>query len=151
MSRLDQLYQDMILEHNKNPRQFGVPASASHASHGVNPLCGDDYWVYLNVDEHAVIQDVHFHGTGCAISKSSGSMMSQAVKGRPVSEVLEMKEAFIGMLTSKTEDPSFKEKVGKLKLFEGVKKFPVRVKCATLVWRALEDALQTHSGNATTE
>jgi nitrogen fixation NifU-like protein len=149
MSRLEQLYQDMILEHNKNPRQFKELPAPTHRSHGVNPLCGDDYWVFLDVKEGTIV-DIGFTGNGCAISKSSGSLMSSTVMGKTVEEALTLKDAFLAMVTDNANvSPST---LGRLAVFEGVKKFPARVKCAALVWRALEDALNAHTtGRASTE
>lgn len=149
-TRLQQLYEAMILEHNKNPRNFKILEGCTHQSHGKNPLCGDDYYVFLNIDDQQIIQDVGFIGQGCAISKSSGSLMTDRVKGKSVSDVLALKEAFLHMVT---EGISESEKVllGKLTVFEGVKQYPVRVKCAALVWRALEDALLRSQGTVSTE
>ena len=149
-TRLQQLYEAMILEHNKHPRNFKGIEGCSHKSHGKNPLCGDDYYVFLNLDANQVITDVGFLGQGCAISKSSGSLMTDTVKGKTVSEVLALKTAFLHMVTEgATEDE--KKSLGKLTVFEGVKEYPIRVKCAALVWRALEDALAGQSGHISTE
>lgn len=149
-SRLQQLYEAMILEHNKNPRNFKMIENCSHTSHGKNPLCGDDYYVFFKVDDQNVIQDIGFLGQGCAISKSSGSLMTEMVKGKSVSDVLLLKDAFLHMVTEGIMD-SEKELLGKLTVFEGVRQYPVRVKCAALVWRALEDALSQSTGTVSTE
>ena len=141
---LDNLYQQMILEHNKNPRNFKSVDPQTHYSHGHNPLCGDDYVVTLRVNDNGIIEDIGFTGTGCAISKASGSLMTETLIGKPVDEVLKIKDNF---LTLVTEDEKPVESLGKLVVFEGVKKFPVRVKCAALVWRALEDALLNKSND----
>jgi nitrogen fixation protein NifU and related proteins len=136
------LYQEVILDHNRHPRNFKEIQNPTQYSHGVNPLCGDDYHVYLVIDREGIIQDVGFKGAGCAISKSSTSMMTAMIKGKRVDEVKHLNEAFLEMMT---QDPILKEtkaKVGKLGIFEGVKEFPVRVKCATLAWQALKDALK---------
>ena len=146
-SRLEELYKQMILEHNKNPRHFHALDPHTHHVHGVNPLCGDDYQLYLKV-ENGVIEDIGFEGQGCAISKSSGSILSTTLKGLPTEDALEIKTAFIEMLT---KDKPISEKLGRLKVFEGVKKYPIRVKCATLIWRALESALETDSIAVSTE
>ncbi|NQY73994.1 MAG: SUF system NifU family Fe-S cluster assembly protein [Candidatus Margulisbacteria bacterium] len=140
MTALDRLYQEMILEHNRKPRNFKVLEKPTHISHGVNPLCGDDYYIFLTVED-GIIKDVGFKGVGCAISKSSASMMSTMIKNKPVKDVMEMKECFISRLTRETETPECDTILGNLTIFEGVKAFPVRVKCATLIWRALEDAI----------
>jgi nitrogen fixation NifU-like protein len=140
-SRLEQLYQETILDHNKNPRFFGQPEDSTHKAHGKNPLCGDDYWVYLDIKD-GMITDVHFNGSGCAISKSSASMMAESIRGKSLSDVVSKKDAFLKLLT---EDGSIQDDLkgtlGKLIVFEGVKKYPARVKCAALSWRALEAAL----------
>ena len=135
---LDKLYQHMILEHNKNPRNFVKVDPFTHYSHGHNPLCGDDFVVTLRLDDQKCIEAIGFEGQGCAISKASGSLMTQALKGKTLQEALELKDNFLSLIT---DDDYIGADLGKLNVFEGVKKFPVRVKCAALVWRALEDAL----------
>jgi nitrogen fixation NifU-like protein len=151
MSRnLDQLYQEVILEHNKAPRNFGAMVSPSVFRHGKNPLCGDDYYVYLKI-EQGKIADVSFEGTGCAISKASGSMMTSIVKGKTVEEVRKLKDCFLGLVTDHPSDDCA-ACLGSLRVFEGVKKYPARVKCAALVWRALEAALEEKAaGEVSTE
>jgi nitrogen fixation protein NifU and related proteins len=139
MSRIKKLYESMILDHNKNPRNFKELELCTHSSHGHNPLCGDDYFVYVKT-ENGILEDISFKGQGCAISKSSGSLMTDALKGRSISECTEMKDLFLKLVTTETTADE-KVKLGKLKVFEGVKEFPARVKCAALVWRALEQAL----------
>ena len=136
-SRLDALYKQTIIEHNKNPRHFKEISPCSHQAHGKNPLCGDDYTVFIDVKDN-VIQDIGFKGEGCAISKSSGSIMTSTLIGKPVEEALSIKAKFLGMILSEKEH----EPLGKLDVFKGVKQYPIRVKCATLIWRALESALQ---------
>jgi nitrogen fixation NifU-like protein len=140
--KLDDLYQEVILDHNRRPRNFGKLEAANAYSHGVNPLCGDDYHLYLQVDGSGKIQKLGFEGQGCAISKSSASLMTTAIEGKSVREAQELKEAFVSLLTQENISSETRAKVGKLKLFEGVKQFPVRVKCATLIWQALGDALK---------
>ena len=141
--QLDDLYQEVILDHNRRPRNFGKMEGANFYSHGFNPLCGDDYHLYLFVGKDGVIGKVGFEGQGCAISKSSASMMTEAVQGKPLEEVQRLKERFLLLLTGgESEAQNNRNQVGKLKIFEGVKKFPVRVKCATLAWHALADALK---------
>ena len=149
MSRLRQLYEAMILEHNRNPRNFRVISECSHSSHGKNPLCGDDFYVFVKLNE-GVIVDISFHGYGCAISKSSGSLMTECLLGKTVTEALAYKDLFIKLVTQELQETE-KQQLGKLTIFEGVKSFPVRVKCAALVWRALEDALENNAGEVTTE
>ena len=141
--QLDDLYQEVILDHNRRPRNFGKIEGTNFYSHGFNPLCGDDYHLYLFVDKDGVIGKVGFEGQGCAISKSSASMMTEAVQDKPLEEVRQLKERFLLLLTGgESEAQNNRNQVGKLKIFEGVKKFPVRVKCATLAWHALADALK---------
>ena len=140
--KLDDLYQEVILDHNRRPRNFHKLDGANAYSHGVNPLCGDDYELYLLVDEGGIIKKVSFQGQGCAISKSSASMMTTLIEGKSLKEVAELKDSFIRLLTSPETSEDMRSKVGRLKLFEGVRQFPVRVKCATLIWHALADALK---------
>ncbi len=148
-THLEQLYQDVILDHNKNPRNFGRLQECTHSSHGKNPLCGDDYWIDLVIEENK-IKDIQFEGSGCAISKASGSLMTSTLKGKRVQDALRLKDHFLNLVTQ-DEITASKRALGRLAIFEGVKKFPARVKCAALVWRALEDALQTNQGTITTE
>lgn len=138
----DDLYQEVILDHNRRPRNFGKLADANSYSHGVNPLCGDDYHLFLYIDEDGIIKKVAFEGSGCAISKSSASMMTEVVVGKSVEEARLLEGHVIRLLTDNTVSPETRAATGKLKIFEGVKKFPVRVKCAALIWRTLEDALK---------
>lgn len=145
--RLKALYEQMILEHNKNPRNFREIDPCSHHAQGVNPLCGDEFEVFLNLKDND-IEDISFQGQGCAISKSSGSLMTSTLKGLNKDDALLIKNKFLEMLTS---DNGNSESLGKLKVFEGVKRFPVRVKCATLIWRALESALEKGGENISTE
>lgn len=135
------LYQDMILAHNKNPRNFKKLEDATHVAHGVNPLCGDDFYIFLKLSKDGVIQDIGFDGSGCAISKSSASMLTQAVMGKKIDEASILKDGFIEMVTQDSCPEHTKSSLGKLAIFEGVKEYPIRVKCATLIWRALESAL----------
>ena len=141
MSDLSDLYQEIILDHNRRPRNFGDLPDADHQARGHNPLCGDQLHVYLILAD-GVIRDVRFDGSGCAISKASASLMTEAVKGKSLDEAETLFEGFHELLTG---DPSVAEKapetLGKLAVFEGVREFPVRVKCATLAWHTLEAAL----------
>lgn len=142
--RLEQLYQEVILDHNKNPRNYGKLEYSNAYSHGLNPLCGDDFHLYLKLDEKGIIQDVSFQGQGCAISKSSASMMTSVIKGKTLTEALEIQKHFQHLLTEDTMATIEKKSLGRLSIFENVKNYPARVKCATLIWRALEDALQNY-------
>ena len=138
---LDELYKQMILEHNKHPRNFKEVDPCTHYSHGKNPLCGDEFKVMLRLKDNK-IEEIGFIGDGCAISKASGSMMTDLLCGKTLTESLVLKDDFLNLIT---KDIKVSDSLGKLKVFEGVKKFPVRVKCAALVWRALEDALEAKS------
>lgn len=143
--KLSELYQEVILDHNKRPRNFKKPDNVTSFAHGVNPLCGDDYHVYLRRDAQGLIQAAGFEGQGCAISKSSASIMTTMVEGKNTAEANELKDAFIRLLTQDAAGAVEREKVGRLKIFEGVKQYPIRVKCATLAWRALEEALKENN------
>jgi nitrogen fixation NifU-like protein len=138
MSDLSDLYQEVILDHNRRPRNFHALADASHAADGHNPLCGDRLRVYLKVIDGVVV-DVAFEGAGCAISKASASMMTDAIKGRTVEEVDALFERFHRMVTTPPDCPV--EDMGKLSSLAGVREFPVRVKCASLAWHTLKAAL----------
>ncbi len=138
---LDKLYQQTILEHNKNPRCFGEIADPTHRCHGRNPLCGDDYHLSLRVED-GIVAAIGYIGDGCAISKSSASMMSSAFVGKSVEVCQEMVSKFLDLLTSDHPDSSARAALKGLALFESVKKYPVRVKCATLIWRAFSAALE---------
>ena len=146
MPGLDDLYREIILDHHRHPRNRGeLPPPAPHAV-GHNPLCGDEIDVYLQV-ENDVITDVKVGGQGCSISQSSASMMSQAIKGRPVAEVRALVRRFKGLMSIPDEDgnpiePDPNVALGDLEALQGVVKFPVRIKCATLSWNTLLDALE---------
>jgi len=141
--QLDSLYQEVILDHNRRPRNFKSLPNATQYCHGLNPLCGDEYHLYLVVDPtNQKITDVGFQGQGCAISKASASMMTTEIKGKPIFQATQLKDAFIELLTKDEVTEETHSKVGNLNLFEGVKEFPIRVKCATLAWHALADALK---------
>jgi nitrogen fixation NifU-like protein len=147
--KLSDLYQEVILDHNRRPRNFGKLDDATAVAHGVNPLCGDHFDIYLVKDAGGVLKKVSFEGEGCAISKASASMMTQAVEGKSGRDAGKLKDHFIHVLTDATVSTEDREGVGKLKFFEGVKNFPIRVKCATLAWRALEEALKDNAPRKT--
>ena len=149
--RIKQLYESMILDHNRNPRNFRIIENANYYSHGINPLCGDDYHVYLCVDANGMITDIAFHGSGCAISKSSGSLMSQTLMGKSIAEALSIKNAFLNLISKEELTSAIPALDSKLKIFENIRQFPARVKCAALAWRALEDALQDQNKKVSTE
>ena len=140
MSELSELYQQVILDHNKKPRNFRKLEAPSHSAEGYNPLCGDQLTVYLNIDDDRV-KDVGFEGSGCAISKASASMMTQAVKGKSKAEAENLFKEFHSMVTGDLNEETEENSLGNLKIFAGVREFPVRVKCATLAWHTLHAAL----------
>ncbi|HVX89360.1 MAG TPA: SUF system NifU family Fe-S cluster assembly protein [Gemmatimonadales bacterium] len=141
MSELQELYQSLILDHNKSPRNFGTLEGADRHAEGYNPLCGDQVALDLKLDGDR-IADIKFSGNGCAISKASASLMTTAVKGKTLAEAEALFTGFHGLVTGTAvpEDP--KKSLGKLAIFAGVAEFPVRVKCATLAWHALHDAMK---------
>ncbi|MBK8727694.1 MAG: SUF system NifU family Fe-S cluster assembly protein [Holophagaceae bacterium] len=135
-----ELYQAVILEHNKKPRNFGKLAPCTHHAEGHNPLCGDQLQLTLNVEDGR-IADIKFDGSGCAIDVASASLMTGAVKGRTVAEAEQMASEFRALVRGEL-DPAMPHHIGKLTLFEGVKNLPVRVKCAVLPWATLSSALK---------
>jgi nitrogen fixation NifU-like protein len=138
MSELSDLYQEVILDHNRRPRNFHAIADASHTAEGYNPLCGDRLTLYLQV-KGDTITDMSFEGAGCAISKASASMMTDALKGRTVGEANALFARFHQMVTTPPDQPV--EDMGKLSSLAGVREFPVRVKCASLAWHTLKAAM----------
>jgi nitrogen fixation NifU-like protein len=142
MSDLRDLYQETILDHGKNPRNFGRLHDANHQAQGHNPLCGDRLTVFVKT-EGGRISDVTFEGNGCAISMASASLMGETLKGMPVEEANEVFQNFHDMVTAETDGVP-EEDLGKLVVFSGVREFPVRVKCATLAWHTLRAALEDH-------
>ncbi len=140
MSDLNELYQETILEHNKNPRNFRDIEAADKQADGKNPLCGDALRVYVKMDGDTV-EDVAFKGSGCAISKASASMMTQAVRGKSMAEATELFDEFHRMVTGGLDVEAEDNQLGKLKIFAGVLEFPARVKCASLSWHTLNAAL----------
>ena len=147
MSDLSDLYQEVILDHNKRPRNFRTLEAPSHTAEGYNPLCGDRLHVFLRLEE-GVVADVAFQGSGCAISKASASLMTDAIKGRPVAEVRDLFDRFHRMVTTPPDQTV--ENLGKLSVLAGVREFPVRVKCASLAWHTLKAALDRET-NVSTE
>jgi nitrogen fixation protein NifU and related proteins len=150
MSDLQDLYQDVILEHSKAPRNYRKLAAANREAEGFNPLCGDHFTVYLDIEGDA-IQDISFQGSGCAISKASASMMTQSLKGKTKLEAERVFEEFRRLVGGKSPVDGNEEDLGKLAVFSGVSKFPVRVKCATLAWHALHAALNKEREPVSTE
>ncbi|HET6208710.1 MAG TPA: SUF system NifU family Fe-S cluster assembly protein [Terracidiphilus sp.] len=149
MAELRDLYQELILEHAKAPRNFRVLGEPAAKAEGHNPLCGDRCTVFINT-EGGVIHDIAFQGSGCAISKASASLMTQSLKGKTLQEAEEMFKSFHGLVTGQIQTGSEPD-IGKLKAFAGVSEFPARVKCATLAWHTLEAALHGADERVTTE
>ncbi|HMF62060.1 MAG TPA: SUF system NifU family Fe-S cluster assembly protein [Vicinamibacterales bacterium] len=146
MSELTDLYQEVILDHNRRPRNFRTIASPSHHAEGYNPLCGDRLKLYVQVNGDT-ITDVAFEGSGCAISKASASLMTDALKGKTVSEANSLFERFHRVVTTPPDQPV--EDLGKLSVLAGVREFPVRVKCASLAWHTLKAALDREQTTST--
>jgi nitrogen fixation NifU-like protein len=140
MSELSELYQQVILDHNKKPRNFRKLETANHTAEGYNPLCGDQLTIYMNLEDDRVT-DVGFEGSGCAISKASASMMTQAVKGKSKKQAEALFKEFHSMVTGELDEENEENTLGNLKIFAGVREFPVRVKCATLPWHTMHAAL----------
>ena len=151
MDDLRELYQDTILSHNKKPRNFRVLDDANREADGHNPLCGDELTLYARVDGEGRVEEVTFQGTGCAISKASASLMTDFVKGKTIAEVDEDFERFHHLVTAPPGVKPETEGLGKLAVFSGVREYPVRVKCATLAWHALQAALEDEGEIAKTE
>lgn len=140
MSDLSELYQELILDHNRRPRNFGDMPNADREAHGHNPLCGDRWTVALKVSDN-IIRDVKFNGSGCAISKASASLMTEAVRERSVDEALLLFDRLQAVLTTPMDRDVDVSDLGKLSVFTGVREFPMRVKCASLAWHTLKAAL----------
>ena len=141
MEELRELYQQVILDHNNSPRNYGVIDNPSHYAEGDNPLCGDHIDLYVSVEDD-IIKNISFNGHGCAISKASASLMTSEVKGKTIVEANNIFKKFHKMITSDTEVMTDIDKFGKLAVLGGVKKFPLRVKCASLAWHTLSAALR---------
>lgn len=150
MSELSDLYQEVILDHNRRPRNYGTLPNASRTAQGHNPLCGDRLTLYVQL-EGDTIAGISFEGSGCAISKASASLMTDAVKGRSVAEAGTLFDRFHEMVTSPFDRPIEEEGLGKLAAFSGVREFPVRVKCASLAWHTLKSALSDKPQTVKTE
>ncbi|MBC8123950.1 MAG: SUF system NifU family Fe-S cluster assembly protein [Gemmatimonadaceae bacterium] len=149
MSDLRDLYQEVILDHYKRPRNFGTLVTANREAEGFNPLCGDQITIYLQM-EGDVVQDIRFQGSGCAISTASASLMTEVLKGKTLEEAQALFEKFHGLLTGTSEQDGGPE-FGKLAVLSGVREFPVRVKCATLAWHTLQAALKNTRQPISTE
>ena len=141
MSELSELYQQVILDHNKKPRNFRKIDDANRTAEGFNPLCGDQLTVYLDF-ENGIVNDVSFEGSGCAISKASASMMTQAIKGKSIDDAEVLFNEFHQMVTGELDEEATPHHLGRLTIFAGVREFPARVKCASLSWHTLHAALK---------
>lgn len=150
MSDLSDLYQEIILEHSKVPRNFRALPDANHKAEGFNPLCGDHFTVYLQLEGDA-IHDIAFQGSGCAISKASASMMTQSLKGKTKADAEKLFERFHSLVTGHDAPNASTDGLGKLSAFSGVSEFPVRVKCATLAWHTMRAALEGTQQSVSTE
>ena len=150
MSDLSDLYQEVILDHNRRPRNFGQLPDATRTAKGYNPLCGDRLTLYLKLDGDR-IDGVAFEGSGCAISKASASLMTDAIKGQSTSSAADLFERFHQMITTPIDQPVDEDSVGKLAVLAGVREFPARVKCASLAWHTLKAALDDTSDPVKTE
>jgi len=150
MPDLRELYQEVILEHSKAPRNYCEMGTANHTVEGYNPLCGDHFTVYLNLDGDS-IRDISFQGSGCAISTASASMMTQSVKGKTRVEAEKLFDQFHKLVTGQSPANGNRAELGKLAAFSGVSEFPVRVKCATLAWHALHAAMRGKHETVSTE
>lgn len=144
---LRELYQEMIIDHGRHPRNFGCLENATHCKQGHNPLCGDQLTLHI-IEKNKMVFDLKFEGIGCAISMASASLMTEAVKGKKISEVETLFEDFHCLVT---QGKVSEENLGKLEIFAGVFEFPVRVKCATLAWHTLKAALLNNNDPISTE
>lgn len=150
LDQIRDLYQEVVFDHNRNPRNFRVMADANRKVEGYNPLCGDRITLYLKISDEGVIEDVSFQGSGCAISTASASLMTEIVKGMHESEAEQLFETFHRITTGKEEAFDLEE-LGKLAVLAGVRAYPARVKCATLPWHSLKAALHDTEATVTTE
>jgi nitrogen fixation NifU-like protein len=150
MSDLRELYQEVILDHNRRPRNFRVLEGADRTAEGYNPLCGDRLTLYLQVDGD-VIRDAAFQGSGCAISKASASMMTDSLKGKRLEDATRLFDQFHHMVTSSPDVPPETDNLGKLAVFSGVREYPTRIKCASLAWHTLKAAIQAPGEVVSTE
>lgn len=150
MSDLRELYQELIIEHSKKPRNFRVMEGADRKIEGFNPLCGDHFTIFVQMDGD-VVKDISFQGAGCAISKASASIMTQVLKGKSKADAEKLFSRFHDLVTGKQPVNGDEAELGRLAVFAGVSEFPVRVKCATLAWHAMHAALEGKGEAVTTE
>jgi len=151
MFSLGDLYQQVIIDHTKSPRNFGKLDPCNHDAEGYNPLCGDQLHIYLQINSDNIIEDIKFEGQGCSISTASASLMTESLKGKSVSEFERLFEAFHHMATADMDEEPDEEGLGKLAVLAGVKEFPSRIKCATLCWHTLKSAIEDAGEPARTE
>lgn len=151
MDDLRDLYQSVILDHNRSPRNFGSLDDADRSADGYNPLCGDKLTLQLKLDENDRVIDIRFSGMGCAISTASASLMTEFARGKTKAEILQTKERFHRLLTGNPSERADIPDLGKLAVFSGVREFPARVKCATLSWHTMQAALDGDGEITTTE
>ena len=151
MNITDELYQQVILEHNRHAQNYHAMENATHTAEGYNPLCGDHYQVHVKLNDQGLIEDVAFEGEGCAISKASLSIMTDLLKGKTSDQARFLFKSFHDLVTGQPLSSDSKQTIGKLAVFAGVCKFPTRVKCATLGWHALLGALDKVQGALSTE
>jgi len=149
-SEFQELYQEIILEHNRSPRNYGKLEDATHVLDGRNPLCGDHYKIYLKIED-GIVQDVNFEGSGCAISKASSSVMSTIIKGKTLKEADEYFNIFHKLVTGEADAEEYMDENAKIAAFAGVADFPVRVKCATLAWHTMHNAIHGKDNEVSTE
>jgi len=145
----DELYQQTILEHNRNPRNFKKLEGATHVAEGYNPLCGDHLWVYVKVNDGGIIEEASFEGSGCAISKASASMMTMSIKGKSVEQARKLFEEFHQLVKGELKPDEQPNHLDKLAVFSGIWQYPARVKCASLGWHTMHGALEKNKAVST--
>ncbi len=153
MDEISDLYQQVILDHHKSPKNFREIENADRTVEGDNPLCGDHLHVYVKFadGENGKLDDVSFEGSGCAISRASASLMTEIIRGKSSDEALDLSDSFINMVTTETDKEPDTEGLGKLQILAGVREYPVRVKCATLAWHTLRSAIKGDQERVSTE
>lgn len=151
LDEIRDLYQEVVFDHNRNPRNFRVMEDANRKIEGFNPLCGDRITLYVKLSDAGVIEDVSFQGSGCAISTASASLMTEIVRGQTEAEAEHLFEVFHRITTGKDDSGVNLEEIGKLAVLAGVRAYPARVKCATLAWHSLQAALKNEGESISTE
>ena len=150
MYNLEELYQEVMIDHNQRPRNFGKLDSANKTAEGYNPLCGDQITLYIEFND-TVIKEIKFYGSGCAISKASASLMTESISGKKKSEAMVIFNNFRNMITKTSESKFDPDILGDLEILKGVSNFPARIKCATLAWHTLKSMLDNNDQTVTTE